>query len=362
MSTTRTARATEKAVNPDLAAKALAKAVFDGDIVNFRLIFQPFSPARTDSTERFEAAKYEYLQPEPGQEQDRRFQDLVARVRQPELWAFIQEELKARRPAQLPANLILELADNAVAQGKYSSAAQAYELLRIRPRMQTVFYEEADTALDRGEAAKAVRGYLIATGLDYDYSAYPEPLPAVPDFQTRALMLHGEYPNRLEDSLPLREPNVLLRTAIEYLLCDAEAAGRLDNRPFEVRLAFLRELVLQRDPNWAAFTQRFREAAALAKAYGERLQRSREEMQSASGSLAEEIEAQRGADPLAIPAALLGRSIEDGAWWQYLKELAYLHPAAILFVSRQILREDEIIVPRYRGDSPIAKALNIAAD
>ena len=41
------AKSTEaKVVNEELAVDALAKAVYEGDIVNFRLIFMPFSPAR----------------------------------------------------------------------------------------------------------------------------------------------------------------------------------------------------------------------------------------------------------------------------------------------------------------------------
>ena len=40
----------QKTVNPDLTARALAKCVADGDIVNFRLVFAPFSPARAVST------------------------------------------------------------------------------------------------------------------------------------------------------------------------------------------------------------------------------------------------------------------------------------------------------------------------
>src|SRR5690606_12280615 len=128
----------------------------------------------------------------------------LGRVRDDETWRHVQTELEANRPAQLPSDLLLMLADNAVRQGKYTSAAQAYELLRIRSRMQDEFYAAADRALDENDVARAVRGYRAATGLAYDYAAFPEPLPEVPDYQTRALLLHGEYPTRPDDCVALK--------------------------------------------------------------------------------------------------------------------------------------------------------------
>ena len=80
--------------------------------------------------------------------------------------------------------------------------------------------------------------------------------------------------------------------------------------------------------------------------------------------LAEEIEAQNQENnPAEIPEILLGRALEDGAWWQYIKELAYAHPAAPLFVVRQFVSKDlEIIMPRYVKDSPLVQALGLALD
>ena len=60
-----------------------------------------------------------------------------------------------------------------------------------------------------------------------------------------------------------------------------------------------------------------------------------------------------------MPVALRGRVIDDGEWWQYLKELAFLHPAGILFVSRQFIGEREIIVPLYREGCPVVHALGL---
>jgi hypothetical protein len=220
--------------------------------------------------------------------------------------------------------------------------------------MQQEFLNQADAALDAGHVPKAVRGYLVATGLAYDYAAFPEPLPATPDFQTRALMLHGEYPRTPEDCIGLRDTKSLLQTALAYLLLDPEAAARLDARPTEVRLAFLRELVYQRDPQWEVFLERYREAGEAAREFGERLQLQRE-----VSALAEEIEKQLGEDPRQITALLLGRTLDGGEWWQYLKELAYEHPAAVLFVARQALGDLEILVPRHAPDSPVANILGL---
>ena len=348
----------EKAVNQELAAQALAKTVYDGDIVNFRLLFTPFSPIRVDSSERLESEKYAYLLPDEETEASHEFRSVLTLVRSDATWGHIQQELSANRPARLPWELVLQLGDNAVLRGKLTSAAQAYELLRIRRRMQDEFFAQADKAFDAGNLKRAVRGYVIATGLDYDYAAFPEPLPTVPDFQRRALMLHGVYPERMEDSLPLQEREVFLRTALTYLLLDTNAAARLETRPKEQRVAFLAELVRQRDPDWRDFVHRYREACGMMRDFEKRIEGAKEESGSRN-SLAEQIEDVLGEDPRAIPACLLGRTIENGEWWQYMKELAYRHPASILFVSRQLVGEVEIIVPRYRGDSPVPRELGL---
>jgi hypothetical protein len=352
--------AQEKPVNEELAALALAKAVYDGDMVNFRLLFTPFSPIRVDSSERLEDEKYAYLRPDEETAGSHEFREVLNLVRGGAMWGHIQRELSANRPARLPWELVLRLGDSAVLLGKYTSASQAYELLRVRRRMQDEFFAQADKAFDEGNLKRAVRGYVIATGLDYDYAAFPEPLPLVPDFQRRALMLHGVYPERVEDCLPLQERDAFLRTALTYLLLDANAATRLESRPIERRLQFLAELVRQRDPEWREFVHRYREACGMMRDFEKRIERAKAESGSRN-SLAEQIEEALGHDPRAIPACLLGRSIENGEWWQYLKELAYRHPASILFVSRQLVGETEIIVPRYRGDSPVPRELGLIA-
>lgn len=349
-------KAAQKTVDPADIENAFAKAVYDGDIVNFRVLFAFFSPAREDSTEAFNMPKYAYLLPDDDATEDPAFKTCLELVRRPEIRAHIEKELKANRQAQMPSELMLALADQAVVNGKYNSAAQAYEMLRVRARMQSLFYEQADAALDAGDITKAVRGYLIAAGLAYNYAAFPEPLPSTPDFQTRALLLHGDYPQTPEDCIGFADPAVVVQTALSYLLIEPEAAGRLENRTMEVKLAFLKELVLQRDSRWNEFIAQCRNAADLAREFGARLERKMGET-----GLAQEIEDQQGDDPGKIPAALLGRAIENGEWWQYLKELAYEHPAAALFVVRQTVGDTEILLPRYRADSPVAKALGLGS-
>jgi len=334
---------------------ALAKAVTEGDIVNFRLLFLPFSPARETSTETFDMPKYAYLLPDDEQEGEPHYKISLALVKQPEVVAHVRQELAAKRPAQLPAQLLLALADNAVRLGKYTAAAQAYEMLRVRARMQRAFFEQADAALDEGAVATAVNGYIIATGLAYDYAAFPEPLPVTPDFQTRALVLHADYPEDIMTSIGLRDDKTLLRTALSYLLLDPEVAARLDERPFDVQLAFLKELVRRRDPEWDVFLQRYRATLELVRGY---VARFSERRRQATG-LSDEIAEQLGDDPSQIPASILGRAIEPGEWWQYIKELAGEHPPAVLFVARQMVGDTEIIVPRHNAESEIAKALGL---
>ena len=341
-----------KTVDPETFAQALAKAINDGDIVNFRFLFGPASPARPDNSQTFAMRKYAYLLPETTEISTPSFKEGLNCVKAMEMWAHIQRELAANRPPQLPSELVQLLGDNAVRLDKYSSAAQAYELLRIRARMQREVFTQADIALDEGDIVRGVRGYLIAVGLGYDYAAFPEPLPATPDYQTRALVLHADYPEKAEDCLGMQESESMMETALAYLLLDAEAAARLRGRSIDLRVAFVRELVRVRDPKWSSFVERFCEGSRVLQEVGAQIGGRVQ----ASG-LVHEIREQQFGDLRRIPALLLGRTLDPGEWWQYLKELAYEHPAAVLFVARQEAAGTEILIPLHRTDSPIAHAL-----
>lgn len=346
----------QKAVSPDLVANALAKSVCDGDIVNFRLLFLAFSPARSSSAEDFETEKYSYLLSGADETDTSSFREALATVQEADTWSHIVGELDAKRPAQLPSNLLLLLADNAVRRGKYSAAAQAYELLRIRRKMQEEFLDQADAALDNGDIAVGVRGYLIGVGLSYDYAAFPEPLPFVPDYQTKALMLHGTYPTRPEECVSLQAPDAHANTALQFLLQDEEVSNRLYERSLEVRLQFLKLLVEITDPQWPEFVERFEDACKHTQSFSEQLKRLAEPH---AETLEEEIEEQQAADPSTIMSALLGREIEDGAWWQYIKEIGYEHPAGVLFIARQVIGDQEILMPRLLADSSVPAALGL---
>jgi hypothetical protein len=343
-------------VTDDAIAACLAKAVAEGDIVNFRYMFSANAPLRDASPELLDSEKYAYLRLDGAEPP--RYAEARALVRAPETWAQIRKQLEKKGPPQLPAKPLLELADNAVRLEKYHAAAQAYELLRVRRRMQELYFEQGDAALDAGEVERAVRAYVIATGLDYDYAAFPEPMPTAPNYQSRALMLHAVYPQRPEQAVALQPPQTHLRIALEYLLLP-EAAGRLSERPFEQGLEFLEVLVRQRDPRWDEFRARFRAACELATACADRLARDASQQQAAS--LADELaDMQQEHRPAEIPAALLGREIDKGEWWQYVKELAYEHPPAVLFVSRQRISKDtEILMPRYVGGSQLVQRLGL---
>lgn len=349
---------TKKPASQDMIEACFAKAVADGDIVNFRFLFVPNSPLRAESTEDIETEKYRYLRPEDTGSV--LYKNALDMVKSASIRDHISAQLDRKGPPQYPSELLVLLADNAVRLGKYGAAAQAYELLRIRRRMRDVFLGGADEALAKGDLKTAVRGYIIGAGLDYDYAAFPEPLPQVPDFQAKALALHADYPQRPEDSLPLQAPEQHLRMALDYLLIDADLTARLDSQPFDTRIAFFKELVLQRDPNWTEFVKRYKETCAVLIEYGQALERQKSENDAAT--LASEVAGvQDEHDPRKVPATLLGREIEDGAWWQYLKELAYQHPAAALFVARQAVTPDlEIIMPRFAAGSPLVTALNLA--
>ncbi len=354
----RSANAVEKSVDMDLVAQALATAICDGDLVNFQALFAAYSPARQTSMEELEADKYTYLLPDDAQRSKAEFAAALDAVREETTWSHVQTELEANRPAQLHSGLLMMLADNAVREGKYSVAAQAYELLRIRHKMMDEFLRQADAALEAGDVSRGVRGYLVAVGLSYDYAAFPEPLPAVANYQAKALMLHGVYPTRPEDCIALQEAETHVSTALHFLLPDEAISARLREYPLDVRLKFLNTLVLHLDSEWDAFTVRYAEACELTRSFGERLKRTAEPH---SETLEEEIEEQQGPDPREIMVVLLGREIENGEWWQYLKELGYEHPAGVLFIARQVVGDTEILLPRMLADSPVPRALGLAA-
>jgi len=345
---------------PEMVNKCLAKAVAEGDIVNLRFLFISYSPLRDYSTEDITTDKYAYLVPE-STEGDR-FREALEQVKHPLVQEQVKKELLKKGPPQLPAPLVTLLADNAVRLGKYKAAAQAYELLRIRSRMQEAYLDEADAALTANDVPTAVRGYRIAVGLDYDYAAFPEPMPTSPNYQSRAQLLHADYPRKPEDAVALQQPESHVSIALSYLLLNPQIAARLEERPLQQRLDFLAELVRQLDPNWSAFVARYAEACALVARVGARLERQANQAEQVG--LAEEIKAlQAEEDPADIPKLLLGRAIPDGEWWQYIKELAYEHPAAALFVVRQFVNKDlEIVMPRYVKGSPVIAALGLGLE
>lgn len=352
-------------VSQDMIEHCLAKAIAQGDIVNFQFMFLPLSPLRDDNTEDIHQDKYAYLIPEESESSDKTYLEALGEVKRPDTKSFIQQQLKKKAgPPQLPASCVLLLADNAVRLGKYTSAAQAYELLRLRRRMQEEFYNQADAALSEGNIPKAVRGYRIATGLSYNYAAFPEPMPSVPNYQTKALLLHALYPQKPEDSVATLPLEQQLKTAMEYLLLDGEAASRLENLSQDVKLKFITELVSQIDPGWDEFRKRYQESQKIVKQLNELLQSRENNGKNPDNNnltLMEEIQAQQAeVDFESIPELLLGRKIPNGEWWQYLKELAYVHPAAIFFVIRQFVSRDmEIILPPIIKGSPLVKALGL---
>jgi hypothetical protein len=346
-----------KTINSDTVADAIAKSVADGDIVNFRLLFASFSPARLDSVEEFSDEKYAYLLPSDEERREPAFAEALKSVRGPQTWPLIERELGAKRPAQLPSELVLLLGDNAVRLGKWTSASQAYELLRVRRRMQEEFVKQGLAALELGGIDRAVRGVRIGASLAYDYAAFPEPMPMVPQYQSKALMLHALYPVRAEDCLALLEPGAHVQAAINYLLFDMATAARLESTPLERRVEFVKALVDEIDPDWKEFVSRFEAASRLTLEFGER---SRRLGRHEDETLADEVEEQRSVDPWEITRALLGRDIPGASWWQYLKELAYEHPASILFISRQVIGDHEVLMPRLRAGAPLARALGLA--
>jgi len=351
---------TKPPVSQDEINDCLAKAVADGDMVNLKFAFTPNSPLRQESPEPLQSDKYRYLRSHET-ERGARYREALALVQRADIQDHHNNELAAKRPARLHADVVMATADNAVRFEKYTVAAQAYETLRIREPMREEYAKQADAALESGDLKKAVRGYRIAVGLSYDYAAFPEPSPLVPNYQSRALMLHAVYPRKPEESIAMLPPDKQVVAALNYLLLDGELAARLQGRSVGVLVDFIAEYVRLRDPQWDAFAARYREACDLVTEYNEKVKALRTDEQQGSEQLREDIAMQdEDIDPMQIPARLLGRTIEDGEWWQYLKDLAYQHPAAVLFVARQMAwRDQEIITPRFHPGAPLGKALGL---
>ncbi len=331
----------------------LAHTIAEGDLVNFRFCFLSYSPLRAYSSEDIQNPRYSYLLPRDDTPSSRHATAL-ALVQQPAIQAHVKTQLETPGAMQLPWEPLLMLADNAVALGKYTTAAQAYEQLRIREKMRTLFIDQADAALDQGDLERGVLGYRIASGLTYDYSAFPEPLPAAPNYASKALILHAVYPQKVEDCVALLPQDNHIRVALEYLLLDGSLSARLEDKPLDLRLKFLKTLVNQIDPHWATFVDHFKETCTLVQA-------SEGKLQTGEKPSVEEITTHDDAlDPKRIPATLLGREIPGGDWWQYLKELAYSHPASVLFLTRQMVSKDlEIIMPRLLHGSAVVEALDL---
>lgn len=343
----------QKKIDMELAKKAFAKSVDDGDFVTFNILFSALSPLRAWTPEILESEKYGYLRPDGDQENSTSFQEALQLVSSADTWAFIERELTAERPAQLPSELLIPLADNAVRKFKYSMASQAYELLRIRRKMREEFFKQGNDAIKADDIKKGVQGYLVATGLSYDYAAFPEPLPMTANYQSGALMLHGRYPRTPDDCLAVQPPEVHTNAALNYLLNDDEAAEMLKELPLATRIMFLKELIYRIDPQWDTFVQRYKQACDQIADYADR-------MKHTNATLEDEIDEQQGHTPVQIMETLLGRSIENGTWWQYIKDLAYVHPASVLFVARQRIGEHEIIMPRLLAGSEVSKDLGLA--
>ncbi len=350
----------QKYIDPFVIQQCLACAVAEGDIVNFRFMFMPASPLRPDSCEDIDEPKYAYLL--PLDESCPRYQEALRLVQRSDISDYVSAQLSKKGPPQLPWELALALADNALLLGKYTAAAQAYELLRIRRRMQELIVEKADALLNEpGNIDAAAKAYLAASSLNYDYAAFPEPLPAVPNYQERALALHGVYPDAPEKSLAMQPAEILLKEAIKYLLLNADFSQRLDVLPVDVKARLVATFVRELDADWDAFVTAFREAQHIVQRHHQLLDRINTYSPEALGLLYEQLLDSAQMEELRqIPTILLHVSCEQITWWQCLKDLSYHHPGAALFMARQRLSEkEELLVPRCRTDSLLGRELGL---
>ena len=158
-----------------------------------------------------------------GQAESELFKKALDLVQDEAIWKHVIEELSANRPPQLPWELLMELADNAIRLGKFSSAGQAYEQLRMRRKMQDMFLQQGLTHVSDNNFPKAVKAFRIGAGLGYDYAAFPEPLPNMPKHAVRPPSI-----GVLESEKNHQKPDHQLR--------------EIDNLTFEIVLLFERRI------------------------------------------------------------------------------------------------------------------------
>ncbi|NLN92644.1 MAG: hypothetical protein GX130_04940 [Candidatus Hydrogenedens sp.] len=347
---------TEKVIDDALLDRCLAAAIATGDIVNLRFLFMPASPFRPDSSEDISQSKYAYLLPK---EEKGEMDEALQLVRQPEISRLVRAQLAKKGPPQLPWELLQSLADQALKCGKYTAASQAYELLRTRRRMQEIFLDQADAALDGAAFYEAAQGYTIASGLQYDYAAFPEALPAVLNYQEKALSLHRAYPPTTEESET--DDSALCRSILQFLMQGAEFLQRLEGRDGEVLVQFTAQVIRCLDPQWEHFVSAFHESLAIIKAYETLFTRINSYTQEALEVLMEEIFTDEQKEELRRIAPLFAPGAPEGEeWWLTMRTLAYHHPGSVLFVRRQRLSAtEEILIPECPRDSQLARLLNL---
>lgn len=348
---------TEKVIDDSLLDRCLAAAIATGDIVNLRFLFMPASPFRVDSSEDISQSKYAYLLPE---EENKEMEEALQLVQQPEISRQVRAQLEKKGPPQLPWQLLQSLADQALRCGKYTAASQAYELLRTRRRMQEIFLDQADAALDRGAFYEAAQGYTLASGLQYDYAAFPEALPAVLNYQEKALSFHGSYPLTTEDEATT-DDKVLCRSSLQFLMQGAEFLQRLDVREEKELVQFTAEVIRCLDPEWDSFVSAFHESLALVEKYEPLFKHINSYTQEALEVLLEEIFTDEEKEELRRIAPLFAPGAPEGEeWWLTMRTLAYHHPGAVLFVRRQRLSAtEEILIPECSRDSELARLLGL---
>lgn len=350
---------TEKVIDFTMLDRCLAFAIATGDSVNLRFLFMPASPFRQDSSEEINQSKYAYLIPD---EESAEMAEALKLVEQPEISRQVRAQLSKKGPPQLPWELLQALADQALRLGKYTVASQAYELLRIRRRMQEIFLDHADAALDGGAFYEAAQSYKIAAGLQYDYAAFPEALPSVLNYQENALSLHRNYPQTPEEGAQ-SDDSALCRSILHFLMQGAEFLQRLDGHDPKVVLQLTVEVIRCLDPGWEAFVSAFQESLVIVAPFAKQFERINSYTQEALEVLLEEIFTDEQKETLRGLASLFAPGAPEGEeWWLTMRTLAYHHPGAVLFVRRQRLSAtEEILIPGVVADSELARLLGLVS-
>jgi hypothetical protein len=227
----------------------------------------------------------------------------------------------------VPATILEETAKEAIACGKFAYAEDAYRLLGIKKEMVALYAQTAEQFLRNGKPKHAAISLFVAASIDD---------PIGPHYQYLGPELHAECRTRPQQCVTALSADPLLDAAIRFLLPHEQFVDRIESliKP-EHKKQIVGALAASRDLDLPGLVSNLRAAVAELS----------------------RVENGTPDDYGSIMPALLGRAIESGEAWQYLKDFCFEHPLGALCVCIKIVRYTPVLVPVIRDGASIVELL-----